>query len=395
MNYYNDIDERACAWTRELISANQIPTGVVDCRSVADIEYDLSKFTQCHFFNGISGWAAALDLAGWSRDRPVWCASLPCQSFSAAGKGEGFEDPRGQLWQPFLGLVRKYRPPAIFGEQVAAAIRFGWLDRVFTDLEEAGYACGAAVLGAHSVGAPHRRQRLYWVAYSQHAERRSLGLNRQDERNGHNAGRAEAHGEPRTRSEVRAGRLGNANGERTGRDTGAGDSAQGGASVRTGGDVPQSSGATGRLGDAESGGRGEQRDASQPGHSGHPERAGGAGLGPERLADPGHESTGRAPGCGEAQSGRPLSDVAGCSPWSAFDLIPCRDGKARRVPKSLFFSVADELSPNLDHLRIARHGHPLTAEKIQGRAALLRGFGNAIVPQVAATFIRASLEALP
>jgi hypothetical protein len=51
------------------------------------------------------------------------------------------------------------RPATILGEQVAAAIRGGWLDLVFADLEAEGYACAAAVLPAASVGAPHIRQR--------------------------------------------------------------------------------------------------------------------------------------------------------------------------------------------------------------------------------------------
>ena len=54
---------------------------------------------------------------------------------------------------------------------VASAINKGWLDGISADLESENYACGAAVLGAHSVGAPHIRQRLYWVG---HAHRSGL-----------------------------------------------------------------------------------------------------------------------------------------------------------------------------------------------------------------------------
>jgi len=52
----------------------------------------------------------------------------------------------------------------VFGEQVEAAVGFGWLDRLSADLEAEGYAVGSCVLGAHSAGADHQRQRLYWVA---------------------------------------------------------------------------------------------------------------------------------------------------------------------------------------------------------------------------------------
>ncbi len=164
-NYYNDNDPKNCAWARELIRRGLVPDGEVDCRPIQEVQPDdVRNFVQCHWFCGILGWSYALRLAGWPDDRPVWTASLPCQSFSSSGKQKGFGDDRGNLWFPFLGNVRKHKPVVIFGEQVKAAIGHGWLDRVFTDLEAESYTCGAAVLGAHSVGAPHIRQRIYWVA---------------------------------------------------------------------------------------------------------------------------------------------------------------------------------------------------------------------------------------
>jgi DNA (cytosine-5)-methyltransferase 1 len=66
----------------------------------------------------------------------------------------------------FFNLIKECRPEYVFGEQVASAIGKGWLDGISTDLGEEGYTCGSAVLGAHSVGAPHIRRRLYWVANS-------------------------------------------------------------------------------------------------------------------------------------------------------------------------------------------------------------------------------------
>ena len=116
-----------------------------------------------NFFAGIAGWPLALKLAGWPDDRPVWTGSCPCQPFSAAGKGAGFDDAR-HLWPVWYNLIRECRPEFVFGEQVASSIGKGWLDWVSTDLEKEGYACGASVLGAHSIGAPHIRQRVYWIA---------------------------------------------------------------------------------------------------------------------------------------------------------------------------------------------------------------------------------------
>ena len=173
--YYNEIDPFKAEVLREAIKAGAIAPGDVDERSIADIDpAELVGYTQCHFFAGGGFWSLALRQAGWPDDRPVWTGSCPCPSFSVAGKGEGFNDPR-HLWPKWYRLIRECRPPAVFGEQVAAAIGHGWLDLVCGDLEAEGYAIAPAVLGAHSVGAPHIRQRLYFVAKSE-GIRRGSGL---------------------------------------------------------------------------------------------------------------------------------------------------------------------------------------------------------------------------
>lgn len=182
--YYNEIDPYAAAWLRNLIAAGHIAPGDVDDRSILDVRpYDLRNYTQCHFFAGIGGWSHALRLAGWPDDRPVWTGSCPCQPFSAAGKGKGADDER-HLWPAWFNLIRECRPDTIFGEQVAAAVGHGWLDLVSSDLEGQGYAVGACVLGAHSVGAPHIRQRLWFVAHHHHqgSQGRVFGRDRSDER---------------------------------------------------------------------------------------------------------------------------------------------------------------------------------------------------------------------
>jgi DNA (cytosine-5)-methyltransferase 1 len=166
VNFYNDNDPFAAAWLRELIKAGHIAPGIIDERSIVEINPDeIKEYTQCHFFAGIGVWSYALRQAGWSDDRPVWTGSCPCPSFSAAGKGKGFSDTR-HLWPAWFRLIRECRPATIFGEQVSAAIGYGWLDLVQIDLETQNYAIGKAVLGACSVGAPHIRQRLWFVANS-------------------------------------------------------------------------------------------------------------------------------------------------------------------------------------------------------------------------------------
>ena len=179
--YYNEFDKYAAQWLRNLIAAGHIAPGDVDERSISDVRpSDLVGYTQCHFFAGIGGWSLALRLAGWSDDRPVWTGSCPCQPFSVAGAGHGVADER-HLWPHWFHLVRTQRPPVIFGEQVDAAIAHGWLDLVQDDLEGEGYAFGAVGVPAAGVGAPHIRQRLWFVADSDNRGKHSLLRGRQDD----------------------------------------------------------------------------------------------------------------------------------------------------------------------------------------------------------------------
>ncbi|MCL2103547.1 MAG: DNA cytosine methyltransferase [Kiritimatiellaeota bacterium] len=165
MNYYNEIDPFAAEWLRQLIRLGELPEGVVDERSIEDVRpTDLNGFKQCHFFAGVGGFPLALRRAGVPDDHPVWTGSCPCQGWSDAGLQKGFEDER-DLWPAFFNLIMERRPSCAIGEQVDGAIRFGWFDRLSDDLEAIGYTVGAVVMGAHSAGAPHIRQRLYWSAH--------------------------------------------------------------------------------------------------------------------------------------------------------------------------------------------------------------------------------------
>ena len=270
MNYYNEFHPPAAAMLRGLIADKLIPEGHVDERSITDVQpSDLAGYTQCHFFAGIGGWPLALQLAGWPADRPVWTGSCPCQPFSSAGKQKGRSDER-HLWPSWFRLIRECRPTAVFGEQVASAITHGWLDEVADDLEGEGYAIGSAVLPACSVGAPHRRDRLWFVA--------------------------DAAGE---------------------RDCG-----------------------TSRTSGEEAWGQ-KARNGVQFG-----------GAGDEH---------------GDVGTGQPVN--AGAGGWSG-DWINCPDGKQRLIEPSI---------------RLLANGFP-------ERVACLHGFGNAIVPQVAAEFIKAYMD---
>jgi DNA (cytosine-5)-methyltransferase 1 len=168
---YNEIEPYAAEWLRNLVAAGHIPNGRVDERSVVDLGAgDVGE--TFHAFAGIGVWAHALRRAGWPDDVPVWTGSCPCQPFSSAGRRGGFDDTR-HLWPEWFRLIRDRRPPVVFGEQVASKDGLAWLDAVLADLEGENYAVRALDLCAAGVGAPHIRQRLYFVAL---ADRGVAGL---------------------------------------------------------------------------------------------------------------------------------------------------------------------------------------------------------------------------
>ena len=167
--YYNEHDRQKAAWLRHLIEEGVIAHGIVDDRSIEEVQADdLRGFAQCHFFAGIGLWSLCLRLAGWADDRPVWTGSCPCGPFSIAGLQAGFEDPR-HLWPAWFRLGRECRPDVLFGEQSDQAL--AWLDLVQDNLEGIGYAVGTAVVCAAGFRGAHERHRIGFVADAYNAER--------------------------------------------------------------------------------------------------------------------------------------------------------------------------------------------------------------------------------
>ena len=340
--YYNEFDPKAAAWLCELIRRGLIAPGDVDDRSILDVKpADLAGYDQCHFFAGIGGWSLALRLAGWADARQVWTGSCTCQPFSCAGKAGGVGDER-HLWPAFRDLIRECRPAVCFGEQVASKAGRLWLAGVRADLEGSGYAVGAANLCAAGVGAPHIRQRLYWVADAQHQQDYQEQCRPPTDEGGRSA------------------------------------------------DGTCGRGMVSRLADATLGGLGA--DGSTPGQPGHADQRGPAG-GVDNANEYRAERTGAAEqeldaGCktggvdntsqerqqrprkvGELGRERPLQPGTR-GVWHNSVWLPCRDGKARRVESGL--------AP-------LAHGVP-------ARVVRLRGYGNAIVPPLAAEFVMAYME---
>src|SRR3990167_2107459 len=188
------------------MQAGVIAPGEVDERDIREVEpADLAGFAQCHFFAGIGVWSHALRGAGWPDGDPVWTGSCPCQSFSASGQRGGFSDPR-HLWPAWFQLIRKCRPGVVFGEQVASKDGLAWLDVVSSDLEDGGYAVGPAVLGAAWLGAPHIRNRLWFVADAEPSDGRAeYGEHGDAHRRSRSGRRGEAGGLADTAESRRAG----------------------------------------------------------------------------------------------------------------------------------------------------------------------------------------------
>jgi DNA (cytosine-5)-methyltransferase 1 len=355
--YYNEHDAFAAAWLRELIGAGLLPAGDVDERDVQLVQpADIAGYEQCHFFAGIGGWPYALQLAGWG-DRPVWTGSCPCQPFSSAGKGAGFDDPR-HLWPAWFRLIRECRPAVVFGEQVASPPGLRWLDSVSTDLEAEGYAFGACDLAAASVGAPHIRQRLFFVADAGSSKRWPLGGSLDAERNRDDERRPQACCDAGARGALRVVADGSVAGRRAQPERPAGEDGRPAEEPRrlrdAGGLVlADGAGSQGRPGHAE----GEGPAVAIPGaacglaDSGsgrrpriEPALAGISGaaqvLGPAQTARASRcgDARGLADDDGERLAGRPEPDLG---PQQPGEQTPRRRDALRRGPVALAGSLAD------------------------------------------------------
>ena len=338
--YYNEFDKTAAQWLRNLIAAGHIAPGDVDDRSIEDVQPDdLRGYAQCHFFAGVGVWSHALRSAGWSDDRQIWTGSCPCQPFSAAGKGAGFDDER-HLWPAFNHLIEQCRPAMVLGEQVASKAVDPWIDLVQDDLEALGYRVGAVPFPSASVGAPHIRDRTYWVGSLVHPVSSGLEGLSWDGNNGGEPGRVDAQSTgPAGAPSVPSG-VADAEQRSGGREAEPTDHRQ----PQTDGPADRFGGRGGSLGWLDSAiryGRGAGRD-DDTGHDGQQ---------PDAAGNPGR------PG--------PTNGF-----WSDADWLYCRDGRWRPVEPGTF---------PLAHGAAARVGR-------------LRAYGNAINAKAAQAFIEVVME---
>jgi len=101
----------------------------------------------------------------WRGIVDVVSGGFPCQDISAAGKGAGITGERSGLWTEMARIIGEVRPRYAFVENSPMLISRG-LTRVLGDLAEMGYDARWGIIGAHHVGAPHKRDRIWIVANS-------------------------------------------------------------------------------------------------------------------------------------------------------------------------------------------------------------------------------------
>jgi DNA (cytosine-5)-methyltransferase 1 len=340
--YYNEFDPGAAAWLGELIKGGLIPPGDVDQRSIEYVSADdLEPYRQCHFFAGIGGWPHALKLAGWPDDKPVWTGSCPCPPFSSAGKGQ---------MCPGCGGKHCLSHPLVTAGWICLDCGDQWRgdDRhLLPEFQRLIGQCGPSVVFGEQVASADGRHWLYSL-------RATL------EKMGYAVGAADlcaaGVGAPHIRQRLywcahhlRSSPVGLDNAIEQGLEGfgGHGDgSHQPGREQADPARSVAQTGATGGMADTALDGR-QMREAL---HS---------GVQRQGFVERHH-----------ADSLRPTCPTDGF--WRNVDWLLCRDARWRAVEPGSF---------------------PL-AHGLSARVGRLRGYGNAIVPQVASAFIQAYGEAL-
>lgn len=122
---------------------------------------------------------AAFDGKPWRGRVDLVSGGTPCQDLSAAGKQAGLDGERSGLFWEYIRVVKEVQPRFVFWENVASGATGRALPRVVGAFEEAGYMVAEGpdgrpyvVLGADDVGAPHRRLRVFVLAYADNSELR-------------------------------------------------------------------------------------------------------------------------------------------------------------------------------------------------------------------------------
>jgi DNA (cytosine-5)-methyltransferase 1 len=118
----------------------------------------------------------------WRGRVDVVSGGFPCQDISAAGKGAGIEGERSGMWKHMARIVGEVRPRFVLVENSPMLVGRG-LGMVLGDLAEMGYDARWGIVGAHHAAAPHKRDRIWIVAYDPRSGRGAGRSGRSDPSN--------------------------------------------------------------------------------------------------------------------------------------------------------------------------------------------------------------------
>lgn len=104
------------------------------------------------------------DGSNWKAD--IITAGFPCQPFSAAGLEKAGDDERN-LWPDTIRVIQECKPKYALLENVPRLLSSGYFGTILEDLSKSGYDVRWECISAKSIGAPHERERLWIMAYSQ------------------------------------------------------------------------------------------------------------------------------------------------------------------------------------------------------------------------------------
>ena len=147
---------------------------VIPVRTVCYVEIEVSvcqilaKRMEQGYLDEAPIWSdlSTFNASEWRGKVDILTGGFPCQPFSVAGAHLGEDDPRN-LWPDTARLIRGLRPPVVFLENVPGILEY-YFSTIRPELREMDYEVTEGLFSASETGAPHKRQRLFILAYSEH-----------------------------------------------------------------------------------------------------------------------------------------------------------------------------------------------------------------------------------